>query len=131
MRGPMARRTLAKNFNGGGGPRVEPRGLHKNFERPNGQTQGATWQPFIGPRGALLFAQLKATCQNVIRPLSTNQNLPRQLGCHVSCHGCIIMPRHCTAFTSAVRPMPRQLYGLPSQHPFFSCLAIRIDRDNF
>jgi hypothetical protein len=27
--------------------------------------------------------------------------------------------------------MPRHLYGLPSQHQNFACLARRTDRDNF
>jgi hypothetical protein len=109
-----------------GGPGVEPRGLHKILiNQPKSQTQGATWQPFIGPRGTLPFAK-NATCHNVTRPVVNQSQLPRHLPRHHH------LPRHlygrhvsCTASaTSAVRPAQSASF-------FFTCLARRTDRDNF
>jgi hypothetical protein len=109
---------FVKALNGGGGPGVKPRGLHIIFinhilnQQP---TDGfhvaafhwATWHHAICPKSA--------TWRIRIRPLSTNQILPCH-HCQFSCHMFHVI---CTAATSSVRHMPRQLYGLPSQHPFF------------
>jgi hypothetical protein len=105
-----------------GGPGVEPRGLHKvliNEPKSISQYRGATWQPFIGPRGTFPFAY---NMPRVTMLLVHSQPID---DCHITCHV------DCTVATSAVRPLPRQLYGLPSQHQIFACLPWRTDHDNF
>jgi hypothetical protein len=89
------------------------------------QTRGATWQPLIGPRGTLQFAPKMPRVQILLVQMSTNQRFPCQQGCHISCHGCTIIPCHChvwviwTVWTGTVSII------------FFTCLARQTDRDNF
>jgi hypothetical protein len=88
------------------------------------QNRGATWQPFIGPRGTLLFAKIRCHVSQIIRPSSTNHRT-----CHVTCqpHHLYHLPhQHCTALPRGSTACPVSILFF-----FFTCLARRTDLDNF
>jgi hypothetical protein len=103
----MVGKLGSKLLNGGGGLGVEPRGLQiiltNHIAKPG------------VPRGTLQFAQEDATRQDVTRPPSANQQLPRHLPrVHHIINAMSPLPSHrmdstsaCMDAQSVVRPLPR------------------------
>ena len=85
---------------------------------------GATWQSFIGPRGALIFAQLDATCHNITRPQSTNHNSPRQQVPNQ-------LQRHRTSCHVTATCESYGLYGQVQSASFFFCLFGSTNRSRY
>jgi hypothetical protein len=110
-------RTIVKVLVACGGPGVKPHGLQKvliNEPKAISQNRGATWQPFIGPRGTFSFDNKMPR----IITLFDHHQPTRTF--HVGCQG--VPSCHVTATCDS--------YGLPSQH-FFACFTFRSERDIF